>query len=105
MRLWHATAMRNLPSIMQKGLVPQTCGMVFFADHPVWAAVFAKLRYPGEKIIALPVELPRNQVVESDDHCSKVFKCKCYTIRRVVKPSEIKLMDARYWRTRHVLSC
>lgn len=95
MRLWHATAKKNLESIMFQGIKP-FLGEIYLADSAEWAATFIAMR--GEhQIVAFPVDLPIRKIKESFDHNPNFFKCKCYTYNKAIPPRKIDWKHTKEW--------
>lgn len=77
-QFYHATPMRNLSSILDKGLLVGFDGITYLAETPQDACKFIALWCFGEPILVIEVELDESKVKETFDHNPNFFRCKAF---------------------------
>lgn len=95
MTLYHATEMKNLCSIIEKGLVPSKYdGITYFTDNFNDCTKFAMIHgVAREDILVCKVDLPDSDVFETFDHNPNFFKCRCFGYDKVIPDSEIEYLQ------------
>lgn len=86
---YHATDMKNLISVYEKGLVRGCDGIVYLTEKPEESLRFIFLRGYNNALV-LEVELDEKNVVETFDHSYNFFKCRSFGSTKDIKPSQIK---------------
>lgn len=90
---YHATDMKNLDSIMEKGILPSRFeSVVYLAESYEDAIKFVMLRGYKE-ILVLPCDV--GPVEETYDHSEQFFKCKAYGYEGSISPKFIDWGSAR----------
>lgn len=79
MKFYHAATPEIMKKIVDSGVIRRSWdGVVYLCDNAVDAVKFVAIR--GAKIVqVIEVELDKNEVKESVDHCEAFFGCKAYT--------------------------
>ena len=77
MKMYHATNIENLSSILEKGILRGFDGIVYLAEKPEYAARFLKVRLVKE-ILVIEVDVPEEKIEEQFDHNEKFFGCKAF---------------------------
>lgn len=85
---YHATSFENLASIIDKGILKGSDGVVYLTEQPEEAARFVAIR-GVTKILVLGIELEENLVSESFDHSFLFFKCRAFTYPEDISTDEI----------------
>ena len=77
MILYHATDMKNLDSILDKGILRGVDSLVFLAETPEDALKFVAIRLI-RSILVCEVYVEDSLVEETFEHSERFFKCKAY---------------------------
>lgn len=86
--MYHGTSMNNLASIATKGIKPSIEGIVYLTKKPEDAIKFPYIR--GIKnILILKVKVDDSKVIETFDHNSNFFKCRCFGYEGIISPKQI----------------
>lgn len=85
---YHATDLKNLESIKEKGLLKNAWGVIFLCERPEDCLKFMGVHLTVN-VAVLQVTLDESEVTESFDHNEKFFKCKAYTADRDIHNKDI----------------
>ena len=89
-RFYHATLKTNTESIINEGIHQGFDGCVYLTDSPTDCCKFLIVRsVKPEDIQIFEVELPEEEVFESNDHSKSFFGCDAYCIDRDIEDHEI----------------
>lgn len=85
MKMYHATNFENLGSILDKGILPSSEGIVYLTANQDEAPRFLVVR-GIKKILVIECEVEESMVEEQFDHNENFFKCKAYGYIGKIKP-------------------
>lgn len=90
--MYHATDMKNLASILEKGLLPNNMdGMVYMTETPEDALKFVAFRNYKE-ILMIKIKIYKkdeNKVTETFDHSFQFFKCRAFGYNGTIPVSNL----------------
>lgn len=90
MVMFHATDIKNLESILDKGIQPGSDGLVYLTAKFNEAAVFPLLHgVPEKEVVVLECHLPESRIQETFDHSREYFNFPCYGYPKVINPVQI----------------
>jgi RNA:NAD 2'-phosphotransferase (TPT1/KptA family) len=88
-KLYHATRMGNLSSIMDKGILPHDVyGNIYFCESQKHC-----LKFVEKPCLILEIDtsqLDNENLFISKDHNKRIYKFDCYTYFATIPPSAIK---------------
>lgn len=87
-KYYHATALKNLVSILDNGLHVGCDRITYLAETKEEAYRFIVLRC-FEDILVIEVELDETKVEETFDHNPNFFKCKAFGYPELITPDEM----------------
>lgn len=89
-KYYHATLKTNTESILNEGIHQGSDRCVYLTDNPYDCCKFLMIRVvKPEDMQIFEVELPEEEVFESNDHSKSFFGCDAYCIYRDVEDYEI----------------
>ena len=92
--LFHGTSMKNLSSIVNKGLFKSVEGGVYLTDSQQSALAWTFMRHNGDDILVLEVEVSQDKLILGTDHSplmQELFGCgESYIYMDKILPNQIK---------------
>lgn len=88
-KFYHATPYENLYSIIEKGILKGSDGIVYLAETPKDAAKFVAIRGCRD-ILVICVSLNESKVHETFDHSEMFFKCKAFGYENDIPTTKFK---------------
>lgn len=86
---YHATATKNLKSILKEGLKTGCDGLVYLSENERDALKFVGLR-GANNITIIKVSLSEKEVFETFDHSFSFFKCKSFGCLKNIPVEDFK---------------
>lgn len=79
MKYYHATTKECISKIAKDGVIKHSYGgVVFLCTNPIDACKFIVMRGRKE-VYTVELDLPEDNIKESNDHSEAFFRCKAYT--------------------------